>query len=110
MGRPSTEDITTGLDLAGLLAVAAGVGAWSASHIGWAGLAVAGVIVLAGSWFIATVSRPGYVPVRKRVAASVGRLPGRFRGWREARALRKVQRAAQRGADAVTELRSAAGA
>jgi hypothetical protein len=89
--RPSTQDITTGLDLAGLLAVAGGIGAWSASRIGWAGLAVAGAILLAGSAYISTVSRPGYVPVRRRLAATVGGLVLRYRTWRIVRKDRRRQ-------------------
>lgn len=43
------EQVTTWLDVAGLLLIAAGAGAASAALIGWAGLAVAGFLVLAGS-------------------------------------------------------------
>ena len=45
------ELLTTVLDLLGLLLVAAGVAAAAFLVIGWAALAVAGVVVLAGSWF-----------------------------------------------------------
>ncbi len=82
MPKNLAQAITTGLDLLGLLAVAAGVGAWSATRIGWAGLAVAGVIVLAGSACATAVSRPGYVPVRTRVAMAVSGLVLRYRVWR----------------------------
>lgn len=53
--------ITTLLDALGLLLLAAGVGAAAGAVIGWAGLAVAGAIVLAGSWWAQRPSerRPG---------------------------------------------------
>lgn len=41
--------VTTVLDVAGLLLVAAGAGAAVRPLIGWSALAVAGVVVLAGS-------------------------------------------------------------
>lgn len=43
------EFITTVLDAVGLVTFAAGVGAGAATWIGWWGLAVAGVLVVAGS-------------------------------------------------------------
>jgi hypothetical protein len=43
------EVVTTLLDVLGLLLVAAGVAASVAPFLGWACLAVAGVVVLAGS-------------------------------------------------------------
>ncbi|WP_381797280.1 hypothetical protein [Streptomyces niveus] len=43
------EQITTALDALGLLLVAAGAGAAAGMVIGWAGLAVSGAVVLAGS-------------------------------------------------------------
>ena len=47
------ERITTALDTAGLLLVAAGAGAGAYRWLGWAALAVSGVVVLAGSWLAA---------------------------------------------------------
>lgn len=44
------EWVTTLLDVLGLLLFAGGIAAALAPLIGWAVLAVAGVIVLAGSW------------------------------------------------------------
>lgn len=44
------EAMTTVLDVAGLLLVAAGAGAGVYPLIGWAALAVTGAVVLAGSW------------------------------------------------------------
>jgi hypothetical protein len=55
--------VTTALDTLGLLLVAAGAAAGAYRVIGWAGLAVGGVVVLAGSWWFA---RP---PKRKDGAA-----------------------------------------
>ena len=49
------EVLTTILDALGLLLLAAGLGALTYQWIGWAGLAVAGVVVLTGS---AWASRP----------------------------------------------------
>lgn len=43
------DALTSLLDAVGLLMVAGGVGAAAAVVLGWGGLAVAGVIVLAGS-------------------------------------------------------------
>ncbi|MEU0397953.1 hypothetical protein ABZ208_35410 [Streptomyces sp. NPDC006208] len=43
------ERLTSLLDALGLLLVAAGSGAAAGTVIGWAGLAVSGVVVLAGS-------------------------------------------------------------
>jgi hypothetical protein len=43
------ELMTTALDVAGLLLVAAGAGAGAYLVLGWAALAVSGVVVLAGS-------------------------------------------------------------
>jgi hypothetical protein len=48
--------MTTALDTAGLLLVAAGAGAGVYQWLGWAALAVSGVVVLAGSWL---ASGPG---------------------------------------------------
>lgn len=45
------ELVTDILDLAGLALVAAGAGFGAGRVIGWGGLAVAGVVVWAGSWF-----------------------------------------------------------
>jgi len=47
------ERMTTALDAAGLLLVAAGAGAGAYRFVGWAALAVTGVVVLAGSWLAA---------------------------------------------------------
>jgi hypothetical protein len=44
------ERMTTALDTAGLLLVAAGAGAGVYQWMGWASLAVSGGVVLAGSW------------------------------------------------------------
>lgn len=52
------ELLTTVLDAVGLLLIAAGLGALSYRWIGWACLAVAGVIVLGGSLFAASQSEP----------------------------------------------------
>lgn len=49
------EVLTTALDALGLLLVAAGAGALTYRWVGWAALAVAGVVVLLGS---AVASRP----------------------------------------------------
>jgi hypothetical protein len=43
------EHMTSLLDVLGLLLLAAGAGAGAGRYIGWAGLAVAGAVVLAGS-------------------------------------------------------------
>lgn len=45
--------MTTLLDALGLLLLAAGIGAAAYLLISWAALAVAGVVVLAGSWLAA---------------------------------------------------------
>lgn len=50
--------LTTLLDALGLLLVAAGLGALTYRWIGWTCLAVAGVIVLAGSVFAAGQGQP----------------------------------------------------
>lgn len=42
--------VTTVLDVIGLLLVSAGVAAATFPFLGWACLAVAGVVVLGGSW------------------------------------------------------------
>jgi hypothetical protein len=42
--------MTTALDAGGLLLVAAGAGAGAYLLMGWAALAVSGVVLLAGSW------------------------------------------------------------
>lgn len=52
------EHLTTALDALGLLLVAAGVAALTYRWIGWTCLAVAGVIVLAGSVFAAGQGQP----------------------------------------------------
>lgn len=52
------EHLTTALDALGLLLVASGLAALTYRWIGWACLAVAGVIVLAGSVFAAGQGQP----------------------------------------------------
>ena len=52
------EHLTTALDALGLLLVAAGMAALTYRWIGWTCLAVAGVIVLAGSVFAAGQGQP----------------------------------------------------
>ena len=57
------ERVTTALDALGLLLVAAGAGAWLFVWIGWAALAVSGVVVLVGSALAAwSAKRPGRAP------------------------------------------------
>ncbi|MFF6825042.1 hypothetical protein [Streptomyces longwoodensis] len=53
------ERVTTALDTTGLLLVAAGAGAGVYRWLGWAALAVSGVVVLAGSWWAAGAGRKG---------------------------------------------------
>jgi hypothetical protein len=48
---------TDALDLLALLLIAAGVGGYSARWLGWGGLAVAGVVILAGSLLIVALGR-----------------------------------------------------
>jgi hypothetical protein len=43
------EQLTSWLDVLGLLLLAAGAGAGAGRYIGWAGLAVSGAVVLVGS-------------------------------------------------------------
>ena len=50
--------LTTTLDALGLLLVAAGLAAFTFQWIGWACLAVAGVVVLGGSLFAASQGQP----------------------------------------------------
>ncbi len=57
------ELVTTLLDTAGLLLIAAGVCALLLPWIGWGALLFAGVVVLAGSWLAARQGRP--VPDRR---------------------------------------------
>jgi hypothetical protein len=52
------ELVTTLLDTLGLLLVAAGAGVGAGRVIGWSGLAVSGLVVLAGSALAARVVRP----------------------------------------------------
>lgn len=52
------EHLTTILDALGLLLIAAGLAALTYRWIGWACLAVAGVVILAGSLAAATLSEP----------------------------------------------------
>lgn len=53
------ELMTTLLDVLGLLLVAAGVTAALFLVMGWAALAPAGGVVLAGSWWAARQAHPG---------------------------------------------------
>ncbi|WP_158778901.1 hypothetical protein [Streptomyces cellulosae] len=53
------ERMTTALDAAGLLLVAAGAGAGAYRWLGWAAIAVSGLVVLAGSWLAAGAGRKG---------------------------------------------------
>lgn len=53
------ERMTTVLDTAGLLLVAAGAGAGVYQWLGWAALAVSGGVVLAGSWLASGPGRKG---------------------------------------------------
>ncbi|MFF9582489.1 hypothetical protein [Streptomyces achromogenes] len=53
------ERMTTALDAAGLLLIAAGAGAGAYRWLGWAALAVSGVVVLGGSLLAAGGSRKG---------------------------------------------------
>lgn len=53
------EVLTTILDALGLLLFAAGLAALTYQWIGWASLAVAGVVVLAGSAFASRPPRSG---------------------------------------------------
>lgn len=53
------EHLTTALDALGLLLVAAGLGALVYQWIGWTCLAVAGMVVLAGSWLAAAPVKRG---------------------------------------------------
>lgn len=63
------ELLTNLLDALGLLLVAAGVGAFTYRWIGWAALAVAGVVVLTGSQVSAWQARPA-----KPAAKPAGRI------------------------------------
>ncbi|MEW2424845.1 hypothetical protein AB0911_30395 [Streptomyces nigra] len=53
------ERMTTALDAAGLLLIAAGAGAGAYRWLGWAALAVSGVVVLGGSLLAAGGLRKG---------------------------------------------------
>ncbi|MFF8910174.1 hypothetical protein [Streptomyces olivaceoviridis] len=53
------ERMTTALDAAGLLLIAAGAGAGAYRWLGWAALAVSGVVVLGGSLLAAGSGRKG---------------------------------------------------
>jgi hypothetical protein len=53
------ERMTTALDTVGLLLVAAGAGAGVYRWLGWAALAVSGIVVLAGSLLAAGTGRKG---------------------------------------------------
>lgn len=56
------ERMTTALDTAGLLLVAAGAGAGAYRLLDWAALAVSGAVVLAGSWLASGGGRKGGTP------------------------------------------------
>ena len=56
--------VTTALDAVGLLLVAAGTAAAVHPLIGWAGLGVAGGVVLTGSWWASRPARPAEVGER----------------------------------------------
>lgn len=51
------ERMTTALDTVALLLIAAGAGAGAYRWLGWAALAVSGLVVLAGSWLAAGAGR-----------------------------------------------------
>ncbi|MGC9538511.1 hypothetical protein [Streptomyces sp. UG1] len=53
------ERMTTALDTVGLLLVAAGAGAGAHRWLGWASLAVSGVVILAGSLLAAGGGKGG---------------------------------------------------
>lgn len=52
MAAPDADAVTTWLDLAGLVLVAAGLGAAAWLLLGWPALAVGGLVLLAGSRLI----------------------------------------------------------
>ncbi|MER5882709.1 hypothetical protein ABT160_02655 [Streptomyces sp. NPDC001941] len=52
------EWVTTLLDALGLALIAAGMGAASAPLLGWGGLGVSGVVLLAGSTAAARLDKP----------------------------------------------------
>jgi hypothetical protein len=52
------ELVTTLLDILGLLLIAAGIAATAGHWIGLGGLFIAGVIVMAGSWWFAKPPKP----------------------------------------------------
>ncbi|MFD6024550.1 hypothetical protein [Streptomyces griseoluteus] len=53
------ERTTTALDAAGLLLLAGGAGAGAYRWLGWAALAVSGLVVLAGSWLAGRSAKGG---------------------------------------------------
>ncbi|MGW3110549.1 hypothetical protein [Streptomyces sp. NPDC001091] len=53
------ERTTTVLDAAGLLLLAGGAGAGAYRWLGWAALAVSGLVVLAGSWLAGRTAKGG---------------------------------------------------
>lgn len=87
--------ITTCLDVLGLLAVAGGVGAWSVGRLDGRGLALAGAVLLVGSWWFARQADPARVRVSARLAAGrrwvVARWPHPVKAYR----LRELERAYQ---------------
>lgn len=64
--------VTTLLDALGLLLVAAGAGAGSATWLGWWGLAVAGAVVLGGSLLADALTARSAAPARRRRTAAGG--------------------------------------
>jgi hypothetical protein len=64
--------ITTLLDLTGLVLLAAGLGFAAGLLLGWAALAVTGLVLLAGSRVIVWVSAPQAAPVWWRSLANRG--------------------------------------
>lgn len=57
MGVAVRDILTDLLDVLGLLLLAAGLGVAAGHVIGWAGLAVSGVVVTGGSWLWDRLSR-----------------------------------------------------
>ncbi|ONF62287.1 hypothetical protein [Amycolatopsis keratiniphila] len=69
----SRDLVTTLLDLAGLLLVAAGIGAALFPLIGWATLGPVGVLLLAGSRVAVWIGTPAAAPVWWRKLRGGGR-------------------------------------
>lgn len=75
-GGFSPDLVTTLLDLVGLVALAVGLGFAAGYLIGWAGIAVTGVVLLAGARVIEWLAVPGSAPswwqrLRQRKAEGV---------------------------------------